>query len=37
MGMEVPIKIVKGMQKHNGSTPELIEDEELFTVKLWNK
>lgn len=37
MGMGVPRKIVKGMQKHNGSTPELIEDEELFTVRLWNR
>ena len=37
MGMGVPRKIVKGMQTHNGTTPELIEDEELFTVRLWNK
>lgn len=37
MGMGVPRKIVKGMQKHNGTTPELIEDEELFAVRLWNK
>ena len=37
MGMGVPRKIVKGMQKHNGTTPDLIEDEELFTVRLWNK
>ena len=37
MGMGVPPKIVKGMQKHNGSTPELVEDEELFTVRLWNR
>jgi ATP-dependent DNA helicase RecG len=37
MGMGVPRKIVKGMQEHNGTTPELIEDEELFTVRLWNK
>ena len=26
MGMGVPRKIVKGMQEHNGTTPELIED-----------
>ncbi len=37
MGMGVPRKIVKGMQTHNGTTPELIEDYELFTVRLWNK
>ncbi len=37
MGMGVPRKIVKGMQKHNGTMPDLIEDEELFTVRLWNR
>jgi len=36
MGMGVPRKIVKGMQEHNGTTPDLIEDEELFIVRLWN-
>jgi len=37
MGMGVPRKIVKGMHDHNGTKPELIEDEELFTVRLWSK
>ena len=37
MGMGVPRKIVKGMQNHNGTIPDLIEDEELFTVRLWNQ
>lgn len=37
MGMGVPRKIVKEMLKHNGTSPELIEDEELFMVRLWNK
>ncbi len=37
MGMGVPRKIVKGMQKHNGTSPDLIEDEERFMVRLWNK
>ncbi len=37
MGMGVPRKIVKGMREHNGTTPDLIEDEELFTVRLWKK
>jgi ATP-dependent DNA helicase RecG len=37
MGMGVPRKIVKEMQKHNGTSPDLIEDEELFMVRLWNK
>lgn len=37
MGMGVPRKIIKEMQKHNGTLPDLIEDEELFMVRLWNK
>jgi ATP-dependent DNA helicase RecG len=37
MGMGVPRKIVKEMQKHNGTSPDLVEDEERFSVKLWNK
>ena len=37
MGMGVPRKIVKEMQKHNGTAPDLIEDGELFMVRLWNK
>ncbi|MCD6272601.1 MAG: hypothetical protein J7K30_07085 [Deltaproteobacteria bacterium] len=35
MGMGVPRKIVKEMQRHNGTSPDLIEDEELFMVRLW--
>lgn len=37
MGMGVPRKIVKEMKEHTGTSPDLIEDGELFTVKLWNK
>ncbi len=37
MGMGVPRKIVKGMQKHNGTSPDLIEDEERFMVRLWSR
>ena len=37
MGMGVPRKIVKEMKRHNGTLPELIEDEEHFMVRLWNK
>jgi len=37
MGMGVPRKIVKEMQKHNGTWPDLIEDGEFFMVRLWNK
>jgi len=35
MGMGVPRKIVIEMRKHNGTSPDLIEDEELFMVRLW--
>ena len=37
MGMGVPRKIVKEMQRHNGTSPDLIEDEERFMVRLWNQ
>jgi ATP-dependent DNA helicase RecG len=37
MGMGVPRKIVKEMQRHNGTSPDLIEEEERFLVRLWNK
>lgn len=37
MGMGVPRKIVKEMKKHNGTSPDLIEEEERFMVRLWNK
>ena len=36
MGMGVPRKIIKGMKKHNGSDPELIEENERFTVRLFS-
>jgi len=36
MGMGVPRKIVKEMQRHNGTSPDLIEDHERFLVRLWN-
>lgn len=35
MGMGVPRKIVRGMQQHNGTMPEFVEVDELFTVRLW--
>lgn len=35
MGMGVPRKIVRGMREHNGTEPDLVEDEERFTVRLW--
>lgn len=35
MGMGVPRKIVKGMFDHNGTDPELVENNERFTVRLF--
>lgn len=34
MGMGVPRKMIRGMREHNGTEPELIENDELFTVRL---
>ena len=36
MGMGVPRKIIKGMKEHNGSEPQLIEENERFTVRLFS-
>ncbi|MGH9352162.1 MAG: ATP-binding protein [Terriglobia bacterium] len=35
MGMGVPRKIIRLMQEHNGTGPDLVEDGEQFTVRLW--
>ena len=35
MGIGVPRKIVRGMREHNGTVPDLIAEEEQFTVRLW--
>jgi len=37
MGMGIPRKIVKEMKRHNGTVPDLIEDNEQFFVILWNQ
>ncbi len=34
MGMEIPRKIVKGMKEHNGTEPDLVEQDERFLVVL---
>ncbi len=34
MGMGISRKIVKGMKEHNGTEPDLIEQDERFTVRL---
>ena len=36
-GLGVPRKIVRGMREHNGTEPDLIEEEERFTVRLWKE
>ena len=36
-GLGVPRKIVRGMQEHNGTEPDLIEEEDRFTVRLWKR
>ena len=35
MGMGVPRKIIRGMREHNGTEPDLVEQDERFTVRLW--
>ena len=37
MGMGVPRKIVRGMKEHNDTEPDLVEEEERFTVRLWKE
>jgi len=37
MGLGVPRKIIRLMREHNGTEPELIEDGETFTVRLWKE
>lgn len=34
-GLGVPRKIIAGMRAHNGTEPDLIEEEDRFTVRLW--
>ena len=37
MGMGVPRKFIRGMREHNGTEPDLLEEEERFTVRLWKE
>ena len=32
--MGVPRKIIRGMKEHNGTDPELLEEDERFVVRL---
>lgn len=36
-GLGVPRKIIRGMREHNGTEPDLIEEEERFIVRLWKE
>ena len=36
-GLGVPRKIIRGMREHNGTEPDLIEEESRFTVRLWKE
>jgi len=36
-GLGVPRKIVEGMRAHNGTDPDLIEDDDRFIVRLWKE
>jgi ATP-dependent DNA helicase RecG len=34
-GLGVPRKIVQGMREHNGTDPDLVEEDDRFIVRLW--
>ena len=36
-GLGVPRKIIRGMREHNDTEPDLIEEEDRFTVRLWKE
>jgi ATP-dependent DNA helicase RecG len=36
-GLGVPRKIIEGMRRHNGTEPDLIEEESRFIVRLWKE
>jgi ATP-dependent DNA helicase RecG len=35
MGMGIPRKIIIGMRAHNGTEPELLAEQESFTLRLF--
>jgi len=37
MGMGIPRKIIKGMKEHNNTEPDLVEQDEQFTLRLHKK
>jgi ATP-dependent DNA helicase RecG len=36
-GLGVPRKIIEGMRAHNGTEPDLVEEEDRFIVRLWKE
>jgi len=36
-GMGIPYKLITGMKEHNGTEPDLIEEESRFIVRLWRE
>jgi ATP-dependent DNA helicase RecG len=36
-GLGVPRKIIEGMRAHNGTEPDLVEEESRFVVRLWRQ
>jgi len=36
-GLGVPRKIIQGMRAHNGTEPDLVEEEDRFLVRLWKE
>ena len=36
-GLGIPRKIIRGMLEHNGTEPDLIEEEDRFIVRLWKE
>ena len=36
-GLGVPRKIIHGMREHNGTEPDLVEEEDQFIVRLWKE
>lgn len=36
-GLGVPRKIIRGMREHNGTEPDLVEQDDRFLVRLWKR
>jgi ATP-dependent DNA helicase RecG len=36
-GLGVPRKIIQGMRAHNGTDPDLVEEQDRFLVRLWKE